>query len=163
MHGYEEGFHEGDMDLQMGRPFHQAKKQSDFKKVCGYRSEFGDRKDFQAGYQKGYAVGYTDSYVGRSFRAMQLVELAKSENLPDSAAVPDRRFDQAFSAGYDLGQKSGLKDGRSSVPADSLDSINCAVAGHGPDACAAYRRGYRLGYSDGYTNQIRPPEVVARK
>lgn len=168
MHGYEEGFHNGDLDLQMARPFHPVKDQTRFKKICGYRGEFGDRKTFDEGYRKGYAVGYTDSYAGRNFRAMQLVSEAKLQEPPGTPATPDPQFDRAFIAGYESGQKVGLEDGRAATAVAALDSIDCgSIAGadgkNKSDDCSAYRRGYRLGYSDGYTNQHESGAVFARK
>jgi len=162
MHGYEEGFHAGDLDLQIGRPFRTIRSQDKFKKIRGYREEFGDRGSFDEGYRKGYAVGYTDAYTGRDFRATQLVKLAKEQSFSDSDATPDRGFDRAFEAGYNTGHKSGLKDGRSAAPLANLDSVACKDIS-GKDDCAAYRQGYRLGYSDGYTNQSGAGAVLAEK
>lgn len=157
MHGYEEGFHRGDLDLQMGRSFQALKKQDGFKKIVGYRKEFGDRNSFDEGYRKGYAVGYTDSYAGRNFRAIQLVEQARADLFLDKAPQRDVQFDEAFVAGYATGQKTGLQDGRAAAGLATLDSIGCSIVPRSPeqksDICAAYRGGYRVGYSDGYANQ----------
>ncbi|MGZ4788039.1 MAG: hypothetical protein ACXVZX_05935 [Terriglobales bacterium] len=168
MHGYEEGFHVGDLDLQMGRTFHEIKGQEKFKKPCGYHSEFGQKGSFESGYRKGYSVGYIDAYTGRSFRAMQLVRQAKSQHWPDLEAIPDGHFDRAFVSGYEAGRKFGLQDGRTEAKPASLDSVACgpgathsnAVA---PQYCAAYENGYHLGYSDGYDNQREAAQVFARK
>ncbi len=162
MHGYEAGFHAGDMDLQMGRRFQPVNKQDDFKKLRGYRLEFGDHGSFQEGYRKGYAVGYTDCSSGRSFRATELLQLVRSEALPDSAAIPDRGFDRAFTTGYNLGQKAGLSDGRATAPLANMAVIKCDGLPN-KDDCSAYRYGYRLGYSDGYTNQRDSGTVLALK
>jgi hypothetical protein len=162
MHGYEEGFHEGDLDLQMGHPFHPVKEQERFKKVSGYRDVFGNQGSFSNGYRKGYAVGYTDSYAGRNFRAIQLVREARLQPLPATAAAPDPQFDHAFMLGYNAGQTSGLNDGRAAAPLADLHSINCSKVTDNED-CAAYRQGYWLGYSDGYTNQNETGAVLAEK
>lgn len=161
MHGYEEGFHEGDLDLQMGRPFRTIKSQDKFKKVCGYRFEFGDHPSFEEGYRKGYAVGYTNSYAGRNFRATQLLELAKSQDQTDTNATPNS-FNRAFKYGYTTCQKNGLDDGRTAVPLANMDSVTCNGIS-AKDDCVAYQVGYRLGYSDGYTNQHEGSAVLARK
>lgn len=165
MHGYESGFHHGDLDLQMGRAFQEIKKQTSFKKMEGYHGEFGDRRSFEEGYRKGYTVGYTDSYSGRSFRAIQLVQQAKSDNLSDGSAVPDSQFNSAFVSGYAIGQKTGLQDGRAAAAVAALNSIDCGSgAPAAGDDCSAYRGGYRLGYSDGYVNQHRElGEIFASK
>jgi len=167
MHGYEEGFHHGDLDLQMARPFQQVKSQAKYKKVCGYRSEFGDRSSFEEGYRKGYPVGYTDAFAGRNFRAIQLVKLARIPTLIAASAAPDNKFDRAFIAGYENGQQLGLHDGRAAAAVAALDSIDCTNAlgsiSKILDYCEAYRGGYRLGYSDGYTNQHDSAVIFARK
>ena len=168
MHGYEEGFHRGDMDLQMARPFQQVKDQTKYKKICGYQYAFGDRNTFEDGYRKGYTVGYTDAFSGRNFRAVHLLQEAKSAESPDQAALPDRPFDRAFIAGYEGGQKNGLEDGRAATALAALDSIDCSsisgkTAAQKREYCGAYQNGYRLGYSDGYTNQHESAEVFARK
>jgi flagellar biosynthesis/type III secretory pathway protein FliH len=168
MHGYEEGFHRGDLDLQMTRSFQPLRYQPKYKKICGYRTEFGDRSTFEEGYRKGYAVGYTDSYSGREFRALQLVREGKAATSAGDVANPDERLDRSFIAGYENGQKAGLEDGRAATAVAVLNSIDCTNAlGKSAkptgDYCAAYKSGYRLGYSDGYTNQRGAAEVFARK
>lgn len=155
MHGYEEGFHKGDLDLQMGRSFHEVKEQERYRKIYGYRSEYGDHATFENGYRKGYAVGYTDSYSGRSFRAAQLVSRGRS----DATAPSPVGYDRGFTLGYEAGQKIGLQDGRSSAAAAAVDSIPCPEQIN----CDAFRGGYRLGYSDGFANQKGSREVFARK
>ena len=162
MHGYEEGFHAGDLDLQMGRPFHTVTQQLRYKKVAGYQAGFGDHASFQNGYRKGYAVGYTDAYAGRDFRAMQLLRLARSEPISPSASAPDRLFDRAFALGYNDGTKVGLDDGRAGAPLADMNSIHCSGNTRNED-CHAYQQGYRLGYSDGYTNQRDTGAVLAQK
>ncbi len=161
-HGYEEGCHEGDLDLQMGRPFLAVKSQDRFRKICGYRVDFGDHGSFEEGYRKGYAVGYTDSYAGRNFRATRLLQLAKSQSLSGVNAEPDRSFNRAFKSGYNRGQQIGLTDGPNAAPLANLDSVACDGISAKTE-CAAYRQGYRLGYSDGYTNQRDVSPVLARK
>jgi hypothetical protein len=168
MHGYEEGFHRGDLDLQMTRPFQPVKRHAKYRKICGYRAEFGDRVSFESGYRKGYAVGYTDAFSGREFRAVQLVREGNAATSAGAVPVPDELLDRAFVAGYYNGQKSGLHDGRAATAVTVLNSIDCASAlgksvKPNGDYCAAYQGGYRLGYSDGYTNQHAAAEVVAQK
>lgn len=165
MHGYEEGFYQGDMDLQFGRHFQSFKNQVRFRKVRGYQAEFGERKNFSKGYRKGYAVGYIDAFSGRSFRAMQLVEQAKSDGKPDAEARPDEHFDEVFLQGYELGQKAGLQDGRSATPVLAVDPKDCGQKRNGGEAdyCDAYQSGYRLGYSDGFANQRERAPQFAKK
>jgi flagellar biosynthesis/type III secretory pathway protein FliH len=165
MHGYEEGFHQGDLDLQLGRQFQAYKERESFKKIRGYRHGFGDHGNFQTGYRKGYAVGYIDAYAGRDFRAMQLVEQAKTDLDSPSFPLPDRHFDEVFLQGYELGQKEGLKDGRAANPVLATNPNDCGQVSfaNDPNYCNAYQRGYRLGYSDGFANQRESAPVFAKK
>jgi hypothetical protein len=164
MHGYEQGFHNGDIDLQMGRDFRDVKNQAEFKKMTGFRSEYGDKKLFEDGYRVGFLVGYTDCFAGRSFRAVQL--LAKTAQSPSAAASAhfDRSFDHAFREGYETGQRQGLADGR--VSAAWRANSPCEPGGElgdiTPQYCDAFRDGYRLGYSDGFANQHDSGEILAR-
>lgn len=163
MHGYEEGFHAGDLDLQMGRSYRDVKSQSEYKKITGYRDQYGEKSDFADGYKKGYLVGYTDCFSGRNFRAVQLLTEAR-ESYPSSSLTVDRNFDRAFRKGYENGQRQGLADGRSM--ADAQDPVNCPIntshEGIAPEYCVPYRDGYQLGYSDGFANQRRMGDVFAR-
>jgi flagellar biosynthesis/type III secretory pathway protein FliH len=171
MHGYEEGFHCGDLDMQMGRGYREVKAQEHFKKPVGFKPRFGDKGVFEAGYRNGYLVGYTDSYAGRSFRAVQLIRSERQRNQTSPAAGSDRNFDNAFKQGYESGQKQGLHDGRASA-AQNTTPLQCDESalhskGGGPEAsanyCEAFRGGYQLGYSDGFSNQREGGSMVARK
>lgn len=164
MHGYEQGFHNGDLDLQMGRLFRDVKSQTEYKKPVGYRAEFGDKKDFEDGYRTGFLVGYTDSFSGRNFRAVQLLNLRAGQTAPEMQGS-DRRFNEAFRSGYETGQRQGLADGRVS-DVSRLDLTACGPAnGHEQTfagECEAFRGGYQLGYSDGFANQRESGESFAR-
>ncbi len=163
MHGYEEGFHNGDTDVQMGREFRDVKGQVQYKKPVGYRAQFGDKSEFDAGYRSGFLVGYTDCFSGRNFRAIQL--LKENVLLPGQTLAFDRNFDQAFRKGYENGQRQGLADGRN-VDFTKSDPATCQIhVGHEgvtPEYCTAYEEGYRLGYSDGFANQRGSAEIFAR-
>jgi flagellar biosynthesis/type III secretory pathway protein FliH len=163
IHGYEQGFHNGDIDLQMGREFRDAKSQIEYKKPVGYRNEFGEKKIFEDGYRDGFLVGYTDCFSGRSFRAVQLLEASHPVSSPTKIHF-DRNFDRAFRDGYETGQRQGLADGRVSA-AFRVDASVCEPGPHGemtPETCEAFRSGYRLGYSDGFANQHETSAVFAR-
>jgi hypothetical protein len=174
MHGYEEGFHVGDLDMQMGRNYREVKNQEQYKKPLGYRASFGERDSYDDGYHNGYLVGYTDCYGGRNFRAIRWMR--QERQLRQAlGARSDRSFDSAFKEGYKSGQKRGLQDGRAASASDSnvqCDTFHDARGGTGEphgDYCGAFRSGYELGYSDGYANQRQwsPPakaeKVVAKK
>jgi hypothetical protein len=166
MHGYEQGFHNGDVDVQMGRLYRDVKSQPEFKKISGFRAQYGDKGLFEEGYRIGFLVAYTDCYAGRNFRAVQLLDNAGQNNqVAADAARFDRNFDHAFREGYSIGQRQGLADGRNS-DVTRLDPATCQVqTGHDSvpaEYCDAFRHGYRLGYSDGFTNQRGSADVMAR-
>jgi flagellar biosynthesis/type III secretory pathway protein FliH len=168
IHGYEEGFHAGDIDMQMGRSYREMKCQEKFKKPAGYRDQFGSKGTYDDGYRKGYTVGYIDSYEGRNFRAIQLIRAAQASN-DRSGWRLDQEFDSAFRQGYEAGQSKGLQDGRTSVAAQN-EPASCeeklqAKGGSGlnNNYCDAFRSGYQLGYSDGFANQRDRGKVLAKK
>jgi hypothetical protein len=165
MHGYEQGFHHGDLDLQMGRGFREVRTQSEYKKVSGFREEFGDKRVFEDGYRAGFLVGYTDCFAGRNFRAVQLLDQTAQGQAAAAKAHFDRGYDHAFRQGYETGQRQGLADGRVSA-VSRLDGSVCEPGGGRGEAtseyCEAFRDGYRLGYSDGFANQHDLGDVFAR-
>lgn len=169
MHGYEDGFHTGDLDMQMGRNFRDVKYHEQYKRTAGYKPSYGDKSSYEGGYRSGYLVGYTDSYSGRSFRAAAWL---RQTNRAAVAAHTqwDFKVDAAFKQGYLSGQRQGLHDGRTAGAENA--SVQCSeqalqAKGDSPepqsDYCEAYRSGYQLGYSDGFANQSRYAPVIARK
>ncbi|HXZ81641.1 MAG TPA: hypothetical protein VEG30_17060 [Terriglobales bacterium] len=163
MHGYEEGFHVADSDLQMYRDFREVKSMEKFRKCIGYRPEYGERHMFDSGYHEGFRVGYFDGYAGRRFRAVEGVRRAAGDLLDHQQMNfhPSHSFDEAVMAGYLTGRTQGLQDGREassyrSVAGNCSSILDARHAGAGPEYCEAFRRGYQIGYGDGYTNQ-RPP------
>jgi flagellar biosynthesis/type III secretory pathway protein FliH len=169
IHGYEEGFHNGDLDMQMGRNFRDVKCHEKFKKPTGFKDGFGPKGIYEDGYRKGYLVGYVDSFEGRNFRAIALLRESVEPGPNRSVSQVDREYDSAFRQGYDAGQTKGLQDGRSTV-IEAAGSVSCqeslARGGTGEprtDYCEAYRNGYQLGYSDGFANQRERAKVLAKK
>src|SRR5881394_3231825 len=78
-HGYEEGFHDAEVDLQMGRGFREFESPGKAPKMVGYVSEFGSKKLFRAGSEYGYLAGYSDSAAGRPFRMLKPAKAANKE------------------------------------------------------------------------------------
>ncbi|HMK28956.1 MAG TPA: hypothetical protein VK473_04665 [Terriglobales bacterium] len=164
MHGYEEGFHVADSDLQMYRDFRDVKAMGKYRKALGYRAEYGDHHRFEFGYREGFRVGYFDGYAGRRFRAVEEVRRAAGDLLDrhDGNHRPAYTFDEAVMSGYLSGRSQGLHDGREAsgyrpAAGDCKSAIGSLHASDGtPEYCDAFRRGYQIGYADGYTNQ-RPP------
>jgi len=157
MHGYEDGFHQGDFDLQTGHDPQDPKRLKQFRATdVGYRREFGNRDQFRAAYRKGFITGYADAMAGRDFRAVSTVRRA-ADGLADLAEQGDQQdgtFDHGFREGYESGQVHGEVAGRDRTSYDSSPA-GCAPglpppAGQSQDFCDGYARGYLMGYEDGY-------------
>ncbi len=159
MHGYEQGFHAADLDLHMGRS-RDPEKLDDFRHVAGYEGQFGDKGSFSTGYYQGFRVGYGDGISLRPFRALAEVRAA-GQGLPDAReAKPEKTFDEGIVAGY----KSGILQGRqdaSSGGARRKVPAPCQASRSSNEYCDAYRRGYGLGYGDGYVGQA--PAALAEQ
>lgn len=157
LHGYEEGFHLADLDIQMGRGVRDIGKCKEARELAGYRSEFGNKNAFESGYREGVRVGYGDGIAGRAFRAVGELETISATALVAAEGRPDASFDQGFAAGYAAGQRQGLQDGRRDetfTPPLPACPPQPAKANQ-QTFCAAYIGGYRVGYADGFTNVAR--------
>jgi hypothetical protein len=75
--GYQQGFHDADMEQQFGRREIAPTESEHFKKVA-YRTEFGDRNSFVSGYRAGYQRGAADLLGGESFRVFDMFRQAES-------------------------------------------------------------------------------------
>jgi len=160
LHGYEQGFHLADQDLQMGRSARDVSRTRQARDLSTYRPEFGSRHFFQSGYTQGFRVGYADGVAGRAFRAVS--EIAQVGNSLE-VHQPSEVFDQGFLSGYTSGQHQGLEDARrggtAAVQAASCPAVRRFEKEHNPleaEFCNAYTRGFAMGYSDGYVNQAKP-------
>jgi hypothetical protein len=169
LHGYEEGFHLADLDIQMGRSLRDIAKCKEARDAQGYRREFGDKHFFQVGYREGLRVGYGDAVAGRVFRAIDQVEAISSASLngSTSASAAGPVFDHGFSQGYAIGQRQGVQDGRRDPSFTPPLPVCPPQAPRGADVhmfCSAYLGGYRIGYADGFTNVAQPvaSQVEAR-
>lgn len=166
LHGYEAGFHTGDLDFHLAR-HRNPRDLREAENVVGYRRDFGARASFSAGFRRGFLAGYEDSVSGRDFRAFTLLAGVSAADLLRPAD-----FDQGFQDGY----KAGDGVGRADLDADSdfdPSRVTCPAkpAGDGrlpPSSqgyCAGYVRAYRLGYTDGfvYTSPADRGAVLATK
>jgi hypothetical protein len=159
LHGYEEGFHNADFDLHMGRV-----ARGDYApeaKPGGYRKQFGPKRMFESGFREGFRVGYADAAAGRSFRAIQNVEAAsESDTATDVREMLS--FDEGIRQGYIAGQHQGLSDARGQH--ESKPSPMCPVKSDATkqEFCVAYASGYGMGYSDGYVNQAKTVVAEAK-
>jgi hypothetical protein len=155
MHGYESGFHEGNLDLHMARAIRDPHSVPDYKKAkhC-YRSEFGNKREFDKGYGSGFEVGYLDGAVGRDFRAATEVSRLSTAfpTLEKTSPKESSHLDMILDAGYSQGRRMGLNDARSRNQFREAEEP-CPDLAQKQHYCGAYQAGFRWGYSDGYSNQ----------
>lgn len=145
-HGYEQGFHAADEDYQAGAFNRDVKTLEEFRHPAGYRHDFGDKGDFQRGYERGFLAGYGDGIHGREFRGIEEAKRVAA-GLSASAAGPE--FDRGFAVGYttafDQGPAAMVAAGAERCPAVSTGAAQA-------DYCDGFRRGFRLGAADGELN-----------
>lgn len=147
-HGYEKGFHWGDLDLQMGRivpgvPFPQIrpKRPSEYKKI------FGSEKSFHEGYTAGFENGYSDAASGLTFRASERLQAAAA-GLDEPLPVSERIFfDDGFSRGFGSAQAPNAPNQRITFAyvEQYCRSSQAKSLSHPSDYCAGFARGYLLG------------------
>lgn len=153
LHGYEEGFHLGDFDLQMGKI-----ERGEYGVKCptkGYRKDFGPKPMYESGFQQGFAVGYADAASGRSFRAIENVVAATAPATAASGTRESAGFDRGMMFGYLAGQHQGLDDARRESRAQPSPSCPIRNGNSEPVFCAAFAQGFQIGYSDGFVNQAK--------
>ena len=141
MHGYEDGFHQADLDIHLARrqrPFADMKPYRNAS--ASYEPGFGDKNFYQHGYRAGFQQGYEDAQSGSAFRGLQQVRDAAAGPFPEGMPS-SKEFDIAFAHGYEAGRVQGTY-------ARPVSSI-CPVAERGEAFCDAYARGFRMGLSDG--------------
>jgi hypothetical protein len=145
-HGYEEGFHAGDEDYQ----FRRAGSLPKSPRVKGYRSSFGDRNSYNAGFENGFRAGYADSYSGRIFHPAESAALAPaalvvSQPAPMKDSAHD--FDRGVGEGYFAGFAN--KDNIADEPG-ALESAawRCKQETHGDTYCNGFGTGYVMGRAD---------------
>jgi hypothetical protein len=145
IHGYESGFHLGDLDLQLGHSALVLLTPKTRLSDTGYQPSFGDKKAFKHGFEQGQRTGYGDAYRGDSFRGV--AEVRRAAQGMSAEAAQREEFDQAVSHGYEAGWQAGLRR-----PLTSLDPREAAKACQGSSftggLCDAYARGFGLGYAD---------------
>lgn len=151
IHGYEEGFHHGDLDLQLARTPRDPGSIPGYKKAgAEYHSAFGSKDLFKCGFEDGFRAGYADAVHGMSFQAVERLRTA-ADGLNES---DDRKviahFDDGFRDGYRNGRRHGTDDGRNFSEAAPIVPPCFA---HPRSYCDAYSRAFQMGYADGYENQ----------
>lgn len=168
IHGYEDGFHNADMDVHMGRGERSLNVIKDYKECAGYQRSFGDRRYFQSGYKQGFREGYADSIRGGQFRAIQQSDNAAAglEQTQDTSLAA-KDFDRAFSSGYDSGRDRGLESDSPSSFEHAANTCNAQVprseAGKEREYCDVYMRGFALGFNDGQAGRVQRRTQTATK
>jgi len=168
VHGYEAGFHNADIDIQMAHGFRDVSTMPEYKKVVDCPVNSGDKRVFERGFRQGFRVGYIDGMSGRSFRAVRSLRLAVA-GLSTKSWSRSRRdsFESGIQEGYYAGESEGLHDGRTSSAFRPMEPGCTALDENVPaakdaDYCDGFRRAYSIGYSDGYTNQQDNPHVAVK-
>ena len=156
VHGYEQGFHIGDLDLQLAKAARNPEKDETAK--IRMRREYGDRKSFSKGFKQGLQVGYADAYSGREFRAFrELRKLAQDFEPAPASSKKATDGNRAIDEGYKKGLAAGLYDGRTGRKFTNRADVDPCKRDTG--YCAFHDRGVQLGYADGYRNQRTSSEV----
>ncbi len=160
LHGYEEGFHQADFDLQMGRV---ARGESSRDATpFGYKRDFGSKQMFNGGFREGFRVGYADGVSGRNFRAVDTVMAALGASEAPST-TSNGTFDEGVHSGYLAGQHQGLDDARRQVAAEATPVCPVNSGKLQQEFCSAYASGYQMGYADGFTNQAKSTLAEAKQ
>jgi hypothetical protein len=146
-HGYDQGFHVGDLDLQLGREARVIVTSKEYRQLAReYRSIFGSRELFEKGYQAGFRSGYADAITGAEYRVRERTNTASAGLNPD-LLPPNRRahFDEGFASGYESAQTQGAPS--QGMTADYVEQY-CRKTASGVYAleyCSGFSRGYVLG------------------
>ncbi len=168
VHGYEEGFHNADVDIQMAHGFRDVGTMTEYKKVGDCPANSGDKSVYERGFRQGFRVGYVDGMSGRSFRAVRSLRIAMAGVSTDEWNQRRREsFEMGIQEGYYAGQSEGLHDGRTSAAFRQMDPGCTALDQNAPAAkdpayCDGFRRAFSIGYSDGYTNQQDNPHLAVK-
>ena len=156
LHGYEQGFHLADLDIQMGHLLPGVQVRRDVReRDPHYRPAYGDKSLFISGFRLGMRAGYADSIAGVSFRAVTEMRQAATGLTPGRTSKP---FDRGVYEGFLHGERQGAGDAH--AMADFAGVTSSCLAEHpvkpedGQPYCDGYTRGFQLGYSDGRAQRM---------
>jgi flagellar biosynthesis/type III secretory pathway protein FliH len=163
-HGYDEGFHTGDLDIQMGRPAQVNAKPSRLRRQDReFNSAFGNKQSFQQGYAAGFNSGYSDAMAGLDYRASERVRAAAA-GLND--ALPQSRrqyFDEGFVAGY-ASAHSAQAPVMTMSPEYVEQYCRQRLPGNHPiEYCSGFGRGYVFGSAGDESPKKFPAAQVAAR
>ena len=167
IHGYEDGFHTADQDVQFGRLNRGVRR-----KMTGHPDnniETADHGSFRKGYEQGFSAGYRDSAAGREFRAVAALREAAAALQLQNTGANDPAFDHAFREGYLAGQTYAR---RFPKPITDFNYVAAYCAAHvkgmrsvadrekpPQSECPVYTQGFRIGYAD--TRIQQPAQTTA--
>lgn len=151
LHGYEQGFHLADLDIQMGHLLPGVEvKRGDRDRDPHYRPAYGDKTLFVAGFKLGMRAGYADSIGGIAFRAVSEMRQAATGLDPTGEAGT---FDRGVYDGFLNGERQGAGDAHVTA---GFAGVTSSCLAQRPDQkedsrqyCDGYSRGFQLGYADG--------------
>lgn len=146
-HGYDQGFHLGDLDVHMGRSA-QPKAKLDLRKAAHeYHNSFGSKARFQQGYEAGISAGYDDAFSGQEYQVSERAKLAAS-GLSD-ALPPSRRpyFDDGFAGGYESAQGRSFSSNGMTLDYVQQYCQEKLFGTHPAEYCSGFSRGFIFGSS----------------
>ncbi len=163
LHGYEQGFHLADLDIQMGHLLPGVQIRRDPRETDPhYRRTFGDKALFVAGFKLGMRAGYADSIGGVAFRAIFEMRQAATGL---ATGEPSRHFDRGVYEGFLSGERQGANDVQHAVDLGGV-AVNClgqqtaGKSGDGQQYCDGYARGFQLGYNDSRGERVASEKAV---
>ena len=146
-HGYDQGFHVGDLDLQLGRDARMVVTSKEYRQPAReYRSIFGSRELFEKGYQAGFHSGYSDAITDAEYRVRERTNTAAA-GLNTDLLPPNRRahFDEGFATGYESAQTRGALSQGMTVDYVEQYCRKTASGVYALEYCSGFSRGYVLG------------------
>ena len=149
-HGYDEGFHIGDLDLQMGRNPVRFERRKNQQTAHDFDLLFSNKRLFQQGYQAGFQSGYKDAISGSPFRATSRATAA-AESL-NEILIPNLRqyFDEGFAGGYLSAQS--IRAPRAHITAEYVEQYcRNESSSHPLEYCSGFSRGYLFAVADSPT------------
>jgi hypothetical protein len=99
--GYQQGFHDADLEQQFGRAANDATQSPHYRRVA-YKSEFRDRDTYVTGYRAGFERGFADLAAGESFRVFDTLK----------AVAADGKFSATKSFDFNVGVDDGYMQAR---------------------------------------------------
>ncbi|MBV9072842.1 MAG: hypothetical protein JOZ10_04345 [Acidobacteria bacterium] len=148
-HGYDEGFHFADLDIQMGREGSATIPKEYRDGARHFKNFFGSKKLFEQGFQTGFRRGYGDGISGGEYQIHRHVQSIAAGLSPDVLPASRRNyFDDGFASGYATAQKNAPSS--RGLRVDYVEQY-CRSTSNQPyalDYCSGFSRGYLLGAFD---------------